>query len=292
LASGKWGELLAENGKPTVALIVVSQSVDQFRTLSGEKDNAHAQADMATALECQSAVYSQIGQTDPGLKAACAALAIRTELAKKAGDTKAALRDRANSMILVADTHAARCEFVRAREHYKSARELVIADPNDALSSATARSADEKLELLKAVEAVSKDPVKGLAGVAQNLRLPALRTATDWLMKGNNAVLAAAIASQLTAIAPTPEDFYIEAKALAQCAASSNPKMTQTARDEYKLDAIKALDSARAAGFRDAELLDDPNWDTFRTVAAFQTVQESIATSKPLAPRPRAMDRI
>ena len=116
LASGKWGELLAENGKPTVALIVVSQSVDQFRTLSGEKDNAHAQADMATALECQSAVYTQIGQTDAGLKAACAALAIRTELAKKAGDTKAALRDRANSMILVADSHAARCEFVRARE--------------------------------------------------------------------------------------------------------------------------------------------------------------------------------
>ena len=122
------------------------------------------------------------------------------------------------------------------------------------------------------MEAVAKDPVKGLAGVAQNLRLPALRTATDWLLKGNNAVLKAAIASSTTATASRHRGFCYRGEGY-RTAASSNPD-DATARDEYKLDAT-VLDSARRGGVPGCGIIGRPDRDTFYICGGVPTQYKS-----------------
>lgn len=275
-ATGKLGDILDEEGKPTLALISVSQSVDQLRELlKADQGNAHILADLATALDRQAAVYAQTGQSVPAKAAAYEALAIRTELAKTQGETKAALREQAIARIRVGDTHLSISEFKRARENYKAARALVVPDPTDALSTATAHLADEKLALLNAVETLKDFPVDGLDKVEKDLRIPALKAAAKSLLNGNQTVTAATLAWQLANTAEAAEDRYRGAQILARCATAEN--VTASAREGYRDDAVNALKLAvEKGGFRDLERLKGSDWDAFRNFPAFKQVVDSI----------------
>jgi eukaryotic-like serine/threonine-protein kinase len=275
LAIGKWGELLAQDGKPTVALITLSQSLDQLQALaaSADKGNVHAQADFAAGYERLADLYTRLGQPVSAKAAAHSALAIyTTQVAKGSGDTKATRQELAISTIRVADAHAADYQFNTARKHYESARKLVALDSTDPFAATTARLADEKLALLDAVETLANDPAQQLVGVPLALRIRALRMALDWRLNGNKPILASSLAWQLATTATAPEDRYWGARALALCGDAGT--------------AVKALELAVAVGFQDVELLNGPEWDLCRGGSEFQKVLKSMTTDKPLAPGP------
>jgi tetratricopeptide (TPR) repeat protein len=268
-------------------LIALSQSLDQFQILANEdKTNARAQADLASAWERLAEWRAQLGQSTEAIAAARTALAMREEMSKSSGDIKASRRELAIATIRFADIYAATCQFAEARKWYGSARRLVPVNPADAMTAAavTARLADDKLSLLDAVDAVVKDPVRGLDRVPEALRVPALKKATDWLIKGKKTMAASAVAWQLATVAKTADDRYKAAHDLARC--TLDPDAKASAREGFAEDAIKALELAEAAGFRNAELLNDPEWDAFRALPGFQKVLKKIAADKPLDPSP------
>jgi len=284
-ATGKWGDVLAEGGRPTAALMAVSKSLDQFRALSeADKDNTHIRAEAATAWERLAGLYAAQGQTEPAMNAANSALALRTDLAKRAGETRASKRELAAAMIRFADTYAAVRQFDLARKWYKSGRELVAPDPNDPATDAVARRADSQLALLTAVEAIIKDPLNEVT-IAPELRVPAMRAGLEWLLKGNQAITAGAIASQLAAAASTSDDRYAAARSLARCAVSTS--ITEPAQLRFADEAVQVLAQAVKDGFRAAELLTAPEWDSCRNLPAFQKVLADIKAAKPIAPAPR-----
>lgn len=277
LATAKWGELLMETGKPTVALITLSQSLDQFQALAdADKGNAHAQADLGAAYERLAVIYTQLGQTEPAgpaMSAAHKALAIYTKLASGGAGTKAARRELAISMMQVADSHAATYEFDVARKQYVAAGKLLAQDSTDPFISPTAHSIEQKLALLKAVDAIAANPGDELVSYSDALRIPALRMATGMLLQyGNKPNLTSSVAWRFATTATTPEDCYKAACALAKCGDA-----------DY---AVKALELAVDKGFRDLELLKGKEWDLCRLVPEFQKVQKRIADAKPLAPSP------
>ncbi len=285
MAMGKWGEVLAEDGKPTVALIAFVQSLDQLQTLaSADKSDARAQADLAAGWEKLAEMRSRLGQSETARSAAHNALTIRKELAQAAGDTKASRRELAVATIRFADTYISTGQFGLARKWYESARQLVPLDPADAQTVAIAQLANDKLAMLDAIDAVMKDPGHGLDGIPVPLRIPALKTATDTLLKGNKTVAAAAIAWQLATTAITPEDRYKAAQSLALCTQANN--ITASVREGCADDAVKALELAVAAGFRDVESLKDPEWDICRRLPEFQKVLKSMSEGKQMESNP------
>jgi serine/threonine protein kinase/tetratricopeptide (TPR) repeat protein len=275
LATGKWGELLAESGKSTVALIALGKSLDQLQSLANQDQaNAHARGDLASGYERLADVYLRLGQIDPALAAAHTNLELRTELAKRVGETKASRRELASSMIRFADSQAAGSQFGAARKWYTSARTLVSLEAHDARTAKTAHSADEKLALLDAVETLTKDPINGLASLSPALRIPALKMATDWLLKGKKTMLAATLAWELVKTSPAAADRYRGAVVLTRCATATN--VTAAARESFAEDAIKALELAVAVGFRDVELLKGPDWESSRARPEFQKIVKSL----------------
>jgi serine/threonine protein kinase len=274
LATGKWGEVLAEEGKPTVALIALGQSLDQLQVLANvDTKDARAQADLATGWERLAKMHARLGQKRTALTAAYAALKIRVELAKTLHDTKAANRELAIAKILVADIYTMDSEFDRARDLYKSASELLDPDPVDAITSVAVRLVKDRLAMIDAAKALTKGSDTGLDGLAPSLHIPALEAAIDWLLTAKKPNVAASLAWKLATLAKTPEESYEAARALSRCGDSD--------------EAVKTLQLAASMGFRDVELLSGTEWDSCRSLKAFQQVLKSIAEAKPLAPNPR-----
>ena len=62
---------------------------------------------------------------------------------------------------------------------------------------------------------------------------------------------------------------------LARCAKSMH--VTESAQSGYAADAVKALEAARRAGFRDAAGLAGPEWDVCRMLEGFQKVVKGLS---------------
>jgi serine/threonine protein kinase/tetratricopeptide (TPR) repeat protein len=275
-ATGQWGEVLTEAGKPTAALIALSQSLDQFRSLAeADTKNTNAKADEAGAWERLATQYAELGQTTPAMAAARKALALRVEVAEKAGETKTAKRELAEAKLRIADTYTAIRHFDHARKWYKEARELVAPDPDDPATTATARSADRKLELLGAIETIMKDPDSGAANVAAELRGTALRMAMEWSLKGSQPTTAASLADQLAAVPKaSATELYAAARTLARCAVAD--KITEQVQAARAKRAVETLEKAVKAGFTHADALKGSEWDICRKLEAFQKIVKGL----------------
>jgi serine/threonine protein kinase len=279
LATGKWGEMLQEDGKPTVALVAMLRSLDQFQALAdSDPKNARMQAELAAAWERLAGLYAQIyahiGQADPATAAGFAALKIRTALAAKAGDTPASRRDLATAMLRLADVYTATSQFEEAHKLYVSARDKVKPDPNDVVATATVHRADDKLALLDAIAIVLGDPGRGLTRVPRELQPPAIVGACDWLLKTKKPVTAENLALDLAVLGKEPENKYRAALILARCAGLSS--IPDQDRERYAQEAVQALQAARKAGFNKAQLLDRSEWDPCRNLDGFQKVAEEL----------------
>jgi tetratricopeptide (TPR) repeat protein len=271
-ATGQWGEVLNEAGKPTTALITLSQSLDQFRSLAAEDPkNTNAKADEAGAWERLAAEYAELGQTTPAMNAARNALTLLTEVSEKAGETKTAKRELAAAKIRIADTYTAIRHFDLARKWYQDARALVAPDPDDPATTATARSAERKLELLSAIETIMKDPDLGAANVAAEFRGQALRMAMEWALKGSQPTTAASLADQLASLPrASAAELYAAARTLARSAVAD--KITEQVQTARAKRAVEALEKAVNAGFTNASALKGSEWDVCRKLDAFQKV--------------------
>jgi len=284
--TGLWAEILAETARPTMALVAAGRALEQFRSLADrDPANLQAKADLAAAWERLGAIYAKQGQSDPAGLATRTALELRTQLAREVGHTKTARRELAVAMIRVADTSAAVRQFATARKWYRAARELVAPDPSDPQTTTVALLADEKLALLDAVDTLTRDPANGLARVPAALQLPALRSAVEWLVQGEQPVAAGALAGQLAAQSPLPEDRYHAARVLIRCA--NSPTITESLRAAFTEEALKVLDQAVAAGFTDVEALAAKDWERCRRLPTFGQLLQRIAEATPVAPRPR-----
>ena len=264
----KWGEVLADEGKSTTALIVALQGLDQLQVLSSaDPNNALVKVERAETMEHLAGLYARFGQVEPAGTAAREAVEIRNDLAQHTTDTKALRRDRAESMIRLGDTFASTLQFPPARKWYKSALEVASQDPNDPLGAAAAAQAKEKIAVLDAIEALKDDPFKKLDNIDPKLRVPVLRTAVDWHLKTGKLHDTAALAGKLSDAATSGEDRYHAAQALARCG--------------YTVEALKALQRAVDAEFEDVHLLKAPPWDSYQKDETFQKILKKLEEKQP-----------
>jgi hypothetical protein len=219
-----------------------------------------AKEDEAAAWERLAGFYAARGQTARALAASRTAVERWQAIAKGTGvKTKAGRRRLALAMLRAGDINIEAGQLNTARDWYRQAAEETDGAGADPLLAPVAELIARQRLFLDAVEAGLKNPVDVLK-FPEGVRAAALRTVGVLELRADHPVNAWAAARQLAKIAANAGDKFAAAGILAGCAAAN--RGTDTAKAGYAADAVKQLRLAVADGFKDAEALAEPEWET------------------------------
>ncbi len=278
LAYGKWGQILAGDGRSTGALIVWQSSLDRFQKLADvDRENVQAKEEEAAAWERLAGFHATAGNNDQALSSARNAVALWTALNNRDdARTKAGQRRLALAMVRCGDINADIRQLTAASDWYTKALKEVEAMKVDPLLGPVNDIANEKLIFLAAVRAGLSNP-RNLADKSYDkVRIAALRTVATLEVRADHAVDAASAADELAKVATTADDLFAVARTFAGCATAT--RGTDEAKNSYAKSAVDALKKAIASGFRDEPALTGPAWDAVRNRApALNEVQTELA---------------
>lgn len=261
----KWGEVLATSGHITGALIVWQSSLNRCEKLATlDKGNVQAKEDEAIAYERLATFYAVLGHTRRALDAADDAVKLWRSIAKNGGDTKAARRRLALAMLRCGNIHAELRQLKEARTLYKQAADETEGFASDPLLGPVGKLVADQQVYVNAIEAGLRNPTEVLT-FPKSVQAEALRTVAMIELRDKRPTVASAVATQLVKVAKTSADKFALARIYAGCAASKH--LIKHTREEYAADAVKYLQLAIDADFRDIELLDLPDWDDVRELA-------------------------
>jgi serine/threonine protein kinase len=263
LAYGKWGQVLAAGGHATGALLVWQSSLGRCEKLAQvDALNVQAKEDEAAAWERLAGFYAARGQTDMALAATRRVVELWTAIGQASAKTKAGSRRLALALIRCGDVSVESRQFRAARDWYAQAEQALGATAGDPLLEPVAKRVREQREYLEAVETLLGRPA-GAEQVPARVRAAALRAVATLELRADHPTGAASAATYLAKYAASADDAFAAARALAGVAARTK----EPVRTEYANDAVAQLRVAIAWGFRDADALAEPEWDTVRARA-------------------------
>lgn len=263
LGYAKWGQILFAGGYSTSALLVWQRSLDKCEKLAKvDANNVQAKEDEAAAWERLANFYASLGHRERALAASRRAVDLWQAIQKGTDvRTKAGRQRLALAMLRFGDLNTESRELSTARDWYKKAVQEVEGDAKDPLLGPVLALAKKQLKFLDAVEIGLVNPVEVLKG-PEELRIPALRTVAFLELRAEHPITADAVARHLAKVVEKPGDKFTVASIFAGCAAT--PRLKNSDRKEYAIDAVKYFKIAVDAGFFDINALNAPEWEVVR----------------------------
>lgn len=311
LAYGKWGDVAFHQNSQTVALILYGKSLDLFDKLAKVDDsNAQAKEDQAIGWQRLANTYAaaellnfrrdaELANTFAVVDfskfrrdAEMTALQLRDAVAAANPTNLAAARAVMTSRRRLGDVYSDRDEFNEAKTTYQEALKVpaqfteVDKKLVDAVFGTEIATVHKKLELLEAIRARTRDPVEMMKEYP-TVGPEALVVLIDRNLRAHDRLRAARAADVLEKHARGASDLYIAARTYAMCYPKTGSAATQK---EFADSAVRVLKQAVAAGFRNADQLQDSRWDVVRDREDFRAVETTLRNYTPPIPAPRVVE--
>jgi serine/threonine protein kinase len=293
LAYGKWGDVALHQNSPTVALILYGKSLDLFDKLALiDKLNVQANEDQAIGWQRLANIYTIVELPIFRFEADKRVLLLREAVATANPTNLAAARAVMTSRRRLGDVYSDRDEFNLAKTTYQEALKVpaqfteVDKKLVDAVFGTEITTVHKKLELLEAIRARTRDPVEMMKEYP-TVGPEALVELIDRKLRAHDRLRAVQAAEVLEKHARGANDLYIAARTYAVCYPKTGSAATQK---DFADSAVRVLKQAVAAGFRNADQLQDSRWDVVRDREDFRAVETTLRNYTPPIPAPRVVE--